>query len=227
MHPVIKVVSFLVIALFLTGARLYGIVLTLIVLGSLYVSGVRFNFHSTWRMLRRMRWLFISILVTYLWFTPGIPLIPLLEEYSPTAEGAAGGLLRIATLSLIVIQVGLLLQTTSREELVGAIRWLVAPLCLVGLDRDRLALRIMLILHNVEEIQILLQQQMAEFSAKGKKISRIASSVGGLFQTVVERAETTPLQPISVADQSWPPLLQWLYPLFLILLFGWGSYLSI
>jgi len=227
MHPLIKVVSFLVIALFLTRARLYEIALTLIVLGSLYVGGARFNLHSTWRMLRRMRWLFISILVTYLWFTPGIPLVPALGEYSPTAEGAAGGLLRIATLSLIVIQVGLLLQTTSREELVGAIRWLVTPLCLVGLDRDRLALRIILILGSVDEIQILLQQQMAEFAVKGKKISRIASSVGRLFQTVVERAETTPLQSITVADPSWPPLSQWLYPLFLILLFSWGSYLTI
>ncbi len=227
MHPVIKVVSFLVIALFLTRARLYGIALTLILLASLYISGIQFNLHSTWRMLRRMRWLFISILVTYLWFTPGVPLIPLLEEYSPTAEGAAGGVLRVATLSLIVIQVGLLLQTTSREELVGAIRWLAAPLGIVGLDRNRLALRIMLILDSVDEVQILLQKQMLEFSAKGKKISRIAQSVGGLFQAVVSRAETAPLCPITITEQEWPPFHQWLYPAFLVLLFSWGSCLNI
>ncbi len=227
MHPVIKIISFLVVALFLTRARLDGIALTLLVLAFLYIRGIRFNIHSIWNMLCRMRWLFISILVTYLWFTPGVPFVPLLQEYSPTVEGAAEGLLRIATLSLIVIQVNLLLQTTSREELVGAIHWLTGPLRLIGLDRDRLALRIVLILDSIDEIQILLHRQMVEFSAKGKKISRIANSVGRLFQAVVNKAETTPLEQITIARQEWPPFLQWLYPVLLVVLFGWGSYLNI
>ncbi len=222
MHPVIKIVSFLVIALFLTRAQLYGIALTLVVLAFLYIRGIHFNLQSTWRMLRRMRWLFFSILVTYLWFTPGVPLVPFLEKYSPTAEGAAGGLLRIATLSLIVIQVGLLLHTTSREELVGAIRWLAAPLSIVGLDKNRLALRIVLILDSVDEIQILLRQQMAEFSANGKRISRIAHAVGALFKAVATRAEAAPLYPITVAEQEWPPSVQWLYPIILVFLFSLG-----
>ncbi len=223
MHPVIKIISFLVVALFLTRADLYGIALTLVVLAFLYIRGIHFNPHSTWRLLRRMRWLFISILVTYLWFTPGVPLVPFLEKYSPTAEGAAGGLLRIATLSLIVIQVGLLLHTTSREELVGAIRWLVAPLSVVGLDRDRLALRIVLILDSVDEIQMLLRQQMSEFSADGKRISRIAHTVGNLFKAVASRAEGAPLRSITVAEQECPPFIQWLYPVTLVFLFSLGS----
>ncbi len=227
MHPVIKIVSFLVIALFLARAGLYSVLLTLIFLLSFYLGGIRFSLVPVWQMLRRMRWLFISILVTYLWFTPGVPLIPSLEAYSPTVEGAASGLLRVAALFLIVTLVSLLLQTTTREELVGAIRWLATPLALLRVDRERLALRIILILDSVDIIQELLRQQITAFSTKGKKVSRIAYVMAELFQAVVNRAEKAPLHPITVVEQQWPPFAQWLYPFFLILLFNSGFCLNI
>jgi len=224
MHPVIKVVSFLVVALFLTRAQVYGIVVTFAVLLALHIAGLRFDPHSTWHMLRRMRWLFASILVTYLWFTPGTPLIPLMGEYSPAIQGATEGLLRVVTLSMIVVQVGFLLQTTSREELVGAIRWLAAPLQIMGLDRDRLALRMVLILDSVNEVQSLLQQQMAAFSTRGRSVSCIANSAKEMFQMVLNKADAMPLHRITLAEQEWPPHRQWLYPVALVMLFGWIQY---
>ncbi len=224
MHPVIKIVCFLLFALFLTQARVDVIVSALMIFVFLYLYGIRFDLRSAWKMLRRMRWLFISIAVTYLWFTPGVPLVPLLQEYSPTTEGVGEAALRIATLALIVVLVNLLLHTTSREELIGAIRWLVGPLSLFGLERDRLALRMVLVLDSVDEIQALLQQQMRTFSVEGRKISRVACAMAGLFQAIIHRAETLPSRSMNVVEQEWPPCLQWLYPVILTMLFG-GSLL--
>ncbi|GEM_PF-513610 len=221
MHPVIKVVSFLIVALFLTRAQLHGIAVGLLMVLFFWLWGSRFELSPLWRMLRRMRWLFISILITYLWFTPGTPLLPFLESFSPTREGVVDGGLRVAALMLIVAQVGVLLQTTSREELVTAIRWLAAPLRLFGFDRDRLALRLVLILESVEEIQLLLSLKMAEFSNGEKKgVSRIAHAVAELFRAVVDRAETTPLRSVRLVDRERPPPYQWVFPVMLILLFG-------
>ncbi len=227
MHPVIKVVSFLIVALFLTRAQLYGIAIGSLMVLCFWLWGTRFELAPVWRMLSRMRWLFVSILITYLWFTPGTPLLPLLGYYSPTVEGMAGGGLRVAALMLIAAQVGVLLQTTSRGELVAAIRWLAAPLRILGLDRDRLALRLVLILDSVEEIQLLLRQKIVEFSNGEKGISRIAFAVGELFQTVTDRAESISARTIELADWSRPPAHQWFLPLTLLLLFGGVSYIDI
>lgn len=225
MHPVIKVVTFLVAALFLTRAQLWGISLTLLLLLFLYLRGLPFDPRSTWRMLRRMRWLFLSILVTYLWFTPGAPMFPAFGHYSPSIEGVIGGAQRIVTLVLIVVQVGLLLHTTSREELVGAIRRLAAPLQLLGLNRDRLALRLMLILESVEEVQLLLTRQMAQMIPRRKGIGCIADSLAAVYREVVRRAEVASRQQVVLIEQGWPPWQQWSYPLILVLLFSWGAHI--
>ncbi len=227
MHPVIKVVSFLIVALFLTRAQLFGIAIGLLMVLAFWLWGTRFELLPLWRMLRRMRWLFLSILITYLWFTPGTPLLIFLGSYSPTIEGVADGGLRVAALMLIAAQVGVLLQTTSREELVTAIRWLATPLRPFGFDRDRLALRLVLILDSVEEIQLLLRLKLAELSNGEKGVSRVASAMGELLQAVVEKAETLPLRSVDVLDQDRPPLHQWLFPLMLLLLFGSVSWFDI
>ncbi len=222
-HPVIKVSCFLVVALFLTRAQLNGVAITLTGLLGMRAAGVRFDPARIGKMLRRMRWLLLSILIVYLWFTPGTPLIPPLGHYSPTMEGVQPGLLRVITLMLIAVLVVLLLQGTSRGELIGAIRWLAAPLRLLGVDNTRIALRMTLILDSVEEIQPLLQRQMEGFSRRGNRLSRIADALAALFQSVISRAENTPPQRISVATLGGPPLYQWLYPMALVLLFAIGS----
>lgn len=216
----IKVSCFLVVALFLTQARLGGVVITLLGLLAMRAAGVGFDQRRTLAMLRRMRWLLLSILIVYLWFTPGAPLFVLLGHYSPTLQGMQSGLLRVATLMLIAVLVVLLLQSTSRSDLIGAIRWLAAPLRLLGVDNSRLALRISLILDSVEEIQPLLRRQMENLPGRGGRLSRTGDSLAGLFQAVIERAESLPRRQVTVAALRSPPPWQWLCPVALLLLFG-------
>ncbi len=226
MHPVIKIVCFLILAAFLTRAQLYGIVIGSLLVIVFRLKDPRFRLYPLWQMLYRIRWLFISILITYLWFTPGTPLVSFLGSYSPTLEGMVDGGARIAALMLIVALVGVLLQTTSRKELVTAIRWLATPLRPLGCDRDRLALRMVLVLESVEEIQLLLRLKMAELSSGERGVSRIAPVAGELFQAVVERAEATPPRPVAVTDGYHPPYLQWILPLVLLLLLGSVSHIG-
>ncbi len=224
LHPVIRVVGFLVIGSSLALGGTPELLLASVVLACLYLFVRRTEEHGSqsqglWRMLRRMRWLFLSLLIIYFWFTPGQPLLPLYGM--PTREGIAAGVVRVASLVMLVAAVHLLLCTTSREQLVTAIHWLARPLTILGLSADRLALRIVLTLENVVEAQHLLGQYKPAVSASGHSIVRIGASAAGLFQQILKRAEAAPLVDVALSDDVRPPLYQWCYPLILGVLFWW------
>ena len=114
-----------------------------------------FDVHSLLRMMRRVRWLLLAILILYGWFTPGTALIPAWAPYSPSLEGLQQGLLRAAVLLAIVAAVYLLITTTPRGDLVAGLLWCGRPLRRLGVDDQRFAVRLVLALEAVPEVQTL------------------------------------------------------------------------
>ncbi len=114
-----------------------------------------FDVHSLLRMMRRVRWLLLAILILYGWFTPGAALIPAWAPYSPSLEGLQQGLLRAAVLLAIVAAVYLLITTTPRGDLVAGLLWCGRPLRRLGVDDQRFAVRLVLALEAVPEVQTL------------------------------------------------------------------------
>lgn len=212
LHPVIRISGFLILA---AGLSLGG-------LGELLVAGVILAatthilhariFPMAWPMLRRMRWLFLSLLVIYFWFTPGQPL---LFPYGPSLEGIQAGLLRISLLIMLVVAVSLLLCTTPRAQLIAAIQWLAWPLRWIGVEADRLAVRMALTLETVADAQHLLRQRTPARADLAHPIAAIGAVAADLFQGALARAEYAPCPVIEVPDYGHPPIYQWLYPLLL------------
>ncbi|MDZ4252959.1 MAG: CbiQ family ECF transporter T component [Sulfuritalea sp.] len=98
-------------------------------------------------LLRRSRWLMLTMLVMFGWMTPGTPL--------PAIPGASQeGLLlaaeSLARLLIALCTVALLLKTLAPNQLVAGMRSLLAPLALLGISRDRIAVRLALTLEEVE-----------------------------------------------------------------------------
>lgn len=98
-------------------------------------------------LLRRSRWLLLALLLMFGWLTPGTPL--------PGIPGASqeGLLLAAANLVRLLIAlstVALLLRMLSPPELVAGMRSLLAPLALLNISRDRIAVRLALTLSEVE-----------------------------------------------------------------------------
>jgi energy-coupling factor transporter transmembrane protein EcfT len=114
-------------------------------LAALAVSAARFR-----RLLRRSRWLLLAIAVLFAWSTPGVLLAPEAGAWSPTVDGVLLGSIHAARLLTLVATLAVLLETTSKEDLVGAIYGLTAPLSALGADRARLAVRLMLVIQYVE-----------------------------------------------------------------------------
>ena len=98
-------------------------------------------------LVRRSRWLLLSMLVMFGWLTPGTPL--------PGIPGASqeGLLLAAENLARLVVAlsvVALILKTLPSPDLIAGLRALLAPLALLGISRDRIAVRLALTLSEVE-----------------------------------------------------------------------------
>jgi energy-coupling factor transport system permease protein len=104
------------------------------------------NFHLL-ILIRRSRWLLLTMLLMFGWGTPGTPLssIP-----GATQEGLLLAAQSIARLMTALSTVALILKALSPPELVAGMRSLLAPLALVKVSRDRVAVRLALTLNEVE-----------------------------------------------------------------------------
>lgn len=103
------------------------------------------------RLLRRSRWLLISLILVYAFVTPGAAAIAVLGAYSPSREGLLSGGLQALRLISLLATLALLLATTSRDRILAGLYFLLRPFVLIGVDIDRVAARIWLTLHYAEK----------------------------------------------------------------------------
>jgi len=171
------------------------------------------------RLLRRIRWLLLSLLILYGWFTPGTPVLSVLGNYSPTWQGLAEGGARSLALVLMVAAVHLLLGVTSRAQLLAAVNRLTRPLARIGIPHERLAARMVLTLHAVPQVQDLVREAIRAGRAREGVVKRIAGTTAGAFSTVLDHADHQATGWISAPAGQPAPLYQWLYPLLMAGLF--------
>ncbi len=101
-------------------------------------------------LLRRTRWIMLSLLLVYGYVTPGESLWTQIGLFSPTQQGLLDGLLQLSRLVSMLAALSVLLAVLPRERLVGGLYTLARPLAWVGLSRERLAVRLALTLHYAE-----------------------------------------------------------------------------
>ncbi len=105
-------------------------------------------------LLRRTRWIMISLLFIYAYATPGAPVWASLAQFSPTYEGLTDGLLQLCRLVFALAGLAVLLGLLSQQQLVGGLYTLAYPLRYFGLSRERIAVRLALTLHYAESAML-------------------------------------------------------------------------
>ncbi len=172
------------------------------------------------RMLKRMRWFFLSIAIVYFWFTPGQPLFsPLLIPVGvvPTFEGLELGLHRILVLVLIIFMVNFLLSVTPQPRLLAAIYWWLRPTKYLGMNPQKTALRISLVLDFVQQGQELITQAKQSVTAKSRngthKARLLGIAVGEVISNVERRVNQQGHTLVELPQVDDPALRQWLIPL--------------
>lgn len=214
MHPLIRVVALLVLV---TGLALARPILLIAGGGLLLLLNLLTGFPAPavlLQMVLRLRWLLLAILLVYGWWTPGTSLLPAIGSWSPTSAGLVIGVLRILSLVLIVAAVHLLMQVTSRRELLPAIMQLIWPVTTAA-GRERLAVRILLSIEAVIRVQSLVADTLKEHPLCNRKLSTLGSAAQMLYRAVLDRAAQAGADTIEVTELEHPPLWQWLIPLAL------------
>lgn len=148
-HPATKVLLWLGFALAVQG--LDFIVLTLmsmlVILWLVLARGIS----EALFMLRRARWLLLSLLLIYAFATPGDLLFPLLGTFSPSLQGLHGGALQAWRLALLLVALALLLHSCPRECLLSGLYVLMRPFRAMGLNPERVSVRLWLTLHYAQQ----------------------------------------------------------------------------
>ncbi len=172
------------------------------------------NVRTLLRMLRRVRWLLLAILILYGWFTPGTALIAAWAPYAPSYEGLQQGLLRAAVLLVIVAAVYLLITTTPRGDLVAGLLWYGRPLRRFGVDDQRFAVRLVLALEAVSEVQTLARAALDKVPRTMPRMARLGHAATAVFQATLTYAEQS-TAVIEVPDLQPVPPRQWGIPVTL------------
>ncbi len=235
-HPVIRVVMLVMLALMVIHVNLWHMIPVSAVL--IYFYGFRIGGASkmkAWSMLLRMRWFFISILFVYGWLTP-VP-TPLGEAtwswLLPDLPSLFSGARQLLALTIVMLSVNLLLHYSKRQELLQAIYWLARPVAFFGLSRDRLAVRLVLVLEQATAMRsnlVAIKSSLSthvndELTASSEVIgsrwrwfrwSGLTSMLASLISDTLMEANDKGADIIEFHPLSAPPYYQWGLPLVAI-----------
>ena len=101
-------------------------------------------------LLRRTRWIMLSLLLIYSYATPGVAMIASLGSFSPTQEGLADGLLQLGRLVFALAGLSVLLSMLPQRQIISGLYALSYPLRYLGFSRERMAVRLALTLQYAE-----------------------------------------------------------------------------
>ena len=216
LHPQVRILTLLVFIAATATARPAILLAAAALLALAYPATGSHDPAALWRMITRLRWLFVAILLVYGWWTPGDALLPSAGSFSPVREGLQTGLLRVTALVLIVCAVYLLVCTTQRGQLLAALYVLTRPF-LTHARRERLAVRILLTLEAVPGVQGMLADSHRQQPVAGSRLQRLAGSVNRVYSDILETASHAAGTTIEFDEPVTPPWYQWLLPLILAL----------
>ncbi len=152
LHPVTQILIWCVFVTamqFLAPKRIF-IAATMVLLSAFLLSR-----HKLIHLLRRTRWIMLSLWFIYAYSTPGEPLFDLAGIFSPSIEGVLDGGVQLMRLLSALAALSLLLNHLHRQQLIAGLYALFAPVVWLGLSRERLAVRLALTLQYAEVAMLL------------------------------------------------------------------------
>ncbi|HTN94116.1 MAG TPA: CbiQ family ECF transporter T component [Gallionella sp.] len=126
----------------------------LIVAGIVLLFAVLVSARKLLQLLRRTRWIILSLLMIYAYTTPGQPLLDALGTFSPSREGVGDGVLQLLRLLTALAALAILLDRVHRQQFIAGLYTLLAPLQWIGVSRERIAVRLALTLHYAEDAML-------------------------------------------------------------------------
>ena len=147
-HPATAIVLWLFFMTAASSVAVSGLIaLTIVILPGLLLGSLR----QFMRYVRRSRWLLLVLLLVHAYSLPGTPVLSLWAAYSPSLSGLYGALIQTWRLLLILASLAVLMTHLTRQSLLSGLYRLFTPLRGLGVEPERLAVRIWLTLGYAED----------------------------------------------------------------------------
>jgi energy-coupling factor transporter transmembrane protein EcfT len=147
MHAGSTLFLWVVAVLFVQDAERWG--LAALVIASLVVA-LSCARAQCLRLLARVRFLLLAVLVLFAWFTPGEAVLMDWPRLSPSREGLLLALTHGGRLAAVVCWVAILVGRMPPDRLVSGLYALARPCGIFGLPAERIALRLLLVLRYAD-----------------------------------------------------------------------------
>ncbi len=134
------------------------------------------------RYLRRSRWLLLVLLLMHAYSLPGTPLWSVLGVYGPSQIGLRNGLLQSWRLMLVLAMLAVLMTRLSREAILMGMYTLMTPLRYVGLEPERMAVRVWLTMRYAEALME--NARRVSFKQRLQQLSRPPASGEDMTQSL-------------------------------------------
>jgi energy-coupling factor transport system permease protein len=218
MHPLIRFVCFLVIVFFLSLSDTSSLLISIPAVITAWLLSRRLPSAKIWRLLWRLRWLYLSIFVLYGYFTPGQVVINSDLNWFPSTEGLNIALIKMALLIAIVLWADVWFGRLSRDQWVQGIYDFLRPFSWRGFNRERFVLRLLLTMEELQTLQM--QSERAEKNDAGtvkQRLKNTATAVKARFLHAVNDQSA----PTAIEFELAPPprWYEWLWPIGLALVF--------
>lgn len=181
LHPASQILIWLAFAFSVPWLRPVELIM---ITGSLSLLLMLRHPYQYLKVIRRSRWLLISLMLVYGFATPGELEIPAFGTYGPTREGLLAGGMQVLRLIAVLASLTLLLVSTSRDRTLAGLYVLLLPFKCLGLDVDRFAARTWLTLNYVDNAE----------HAEPKHIERWRDSLQGAMRCTDNETRTIRLE---------------------------------
>lgn len=146
-HPAIQILIWITLSIAAQALSAPGLLLMTVVL---FFVAAKLDSRQLFSLIRRTRWILLSLLLVYAYSSPGVALVTELGRYSPTQEGLTDGLMQLGRLLSMLSGLAILLSLLTQAQFISGIYTLAYPLNWFGGSRERVAVRLALTLQYAE-----------------------------------------------------------------------------
>ena len=136
-------------------------------------------------------------------------------RFSPAIEGVNEAGLRITSLLIVISYSVFLLKLTPRGEIISAIQFILSPLSYLGIDSNRFALRLGLVLSIVPELNV--EQAPSVEKKRRKNLSAAIDKAAVMVKQADELTNLPAMNEITITKMKRAGALDILIPLFLLI----------
>lgn len=151
-HPGAKVIALMLLAGGLTWAPSPSGVAAYVPLVLVAMAMAPGSFAHLLQLLRRLRWVFLFIVLFHGWFSPGPPLIRGAGAWAPSVSGLGYALELVIVVTLMAGLGAVLVRSTAGSDLAAGIAWVLRPLKGFGVPVERFGRRLAWTVDRVEPV---------------------------------------------------------------------------